>query len=153
MDSRASLVELIFAKCNLVYGRDFSGRWEGMEMAEVKADWMRELGATLDKPQAVKHALTNLPDDKAPTVLQFRRLCIGAPDIFVPALHAPRTDPGIVARALGALKRPEAQHPKAWAYRLRDRDQSTLNGTQRSMWRAALSAELAAGVTAEKLAA
>ena len=93
MDSRKSLVDLIFAKCTLVYGRDFTGRWEGMAMDEVKADWMRELGTLLDKPQAVRHALTHLPDDKPPTVLQFRKLCINRPVEFVPALPAPAATP------------------------------------------------------------
>lgn len=73
-----SLVDLIFAKCALVYGRDFAGRWEGINMAEVKEDWRRELGAVLGNPQAVKYALERLPE-KPPHVLTFRTLCLGAP--------------------------------------------------------------------------
>lgn len=89
MDSHASLVDLIFTKCSLVYGRDFLGRWEGLDLAEVKADWRHELGALLDNPQAIKHALTHLPADKAPTVLSFRQLCINAPDHYAPKLPPP----------------------------------------------------------------
>lgn len=92
-DSRDRMVSLIFSKCGLIYGREFSGRWEGINEDEVRADWKRELGAVLDKPQAVMHALTHLPDDKPPTVLQFRKLCINRPIAFVPALPAPDVTP------------------------------------------------------------
>lgn len=93
MDSRASLVELIFTKCGLVYGRDFLARWEGLDVAEVKADWQRELGPLLDNPQAIKHALEHLPIDKPPTVLQFRVLCVNRPVAAVLALPEPQATP------------------------------------------------------------
>jgi len=79
MDSRNSLVDLIFTKCSLVYGRDFLSRWEGLDIAEVKADWVRELGGLMASPAAIRHGLERLPVDRPPTVLQFRALCIGAP--------------------------------------------------------------------------
>ena len=79
MDSRESLVDLIFGKCALVYGRDFSGKWEGMNLAEVKADWIRELGGFLSRPTAVRYALEHLPPDRPPNVLQFRALCNAGP--------------------------------------------------------------------------
>lgn len=78
MDSRESLVDLIFAKCALIYGRDFAGKWEGMNLVEVKADWARELGVWLYRPKAVLHALERLPADRPPNVLQFRALCYSA---------------------------------------------------------------------------
>lgn len=62
-----------------MYGRDFTSRWEGLDLAEVKADWMRELGGLLDTPNAIRHGLERLPTDKPPNVLQFRAICIGAP--------------------------------------------------------------------------
>lgn len=86
MDSRASLVELVFSKCSLVYGRDFLGRWEGLKLGEVKADWIRELGPLLDSPQAIKHGLEHLPADRPPNVLQFRQLCLSMPRAQLPAL-------------------------------------------------------------------
>lgn len=78
MDSRESLVDLIFGKCALVYGRDFAGKWEGMSLAEVKADWQRELTGCL-RIEAVRYALERLPVDRPPNVLQFRALCLAAP--------------------------------------------------------------------------
>lgn len=76
---QSNLVDLIFAKCNLIYGRDFSGRWEGLDLDEVKADWARELGGLLNSPAAIRHGLERLNPDKPPNVLQFKALCIGAP--------------------------------------------------------------------------
>ena len=104
MDSHASLVDLIFTKCSLVYGREFFGRWEGLDMADVKADWQHELGALLDSPQAIKHALTHLPSEKAPTVLTFRQLCINAPDHYAPKLPPPSATPERCAQVSNALR-------------------------------------------------
>lgn len=81
----ASLVEMIFAKCALVYGRDFLSRWEGLPLAEVKADWERELGGWLNRPHAVRHALENLPE-RPPHVLTFRAMCERAPEMVAPQL-------------------------------------------------------------------
>lgn len=104
MDSRASLVDLIFGKCALVYGRDFAGRWEGMNLADVKADWIRELGSTLDRPQAIKHGLNHLPHDRPPTVLQFRDACLRYEEPRLPALKEPPADPGRVRASLAQTK-------------------------------------------------
>ena len=142
MDSHESLVELIFSKCALVYGREFIGRWEGQDLREVRADWRRELGRVLDNPQAVKHALENLPPDRPPTVLQFRALCINRPDYAPAQLPAPKADPAVVARVLTAFKPAEDTDPRAWAWRLRGREESgdRLSKAQRDMWREALRA-------------
>ena len=107
MTSRESLVDLIFTKCSLVYGREFLSRWEGLNMDEVKEDWQRELGGLLNSPAAVLHGLERLPAEKPPTVLQFRALCIGAPGdrhAPVPALPAPPADPASKERIKSLLE-------------------------------------------------
>ena len=111
MDSRESLVDLIFGKCALVYGRDFSGKWEGMNLAEVKADWIRELGGFLNRPTAIRYALEHLPQDRPPNVLQFRSLCNFGPQELVPepALIEQTAEQKLAAaevkrKALAALK-------------------------------------------------
>ena len=88
MNQHSSLVEAIFTKCGLVYGRDFLGRWEGLNLAEVKADWERELGPLLDHPATILYGLEHLPE-KPPTVLQFRSLCAQRPDTGQLALPRP----------------------------------------------------------------
>lgn len=105
MDSQQSLVDLIFTKCGLVYGRDFLSRWEGMDIGEVKADWRRELGSFLNDPQAIKYGLENLPADKPPTVLQFRAVCNRRPDPPVAMLPAPKPTPEEKERVRVLLKK------------------------------------------------
>ena len=74
MSTHESLVEMIFTKCALVYGRDFLGRWEGLDLEEVKADWRRELSHLLARPASILYGLNHLPE-RPPNVLQFRALC------------------------------------------------------------------------------
>ena len=98
MDSPESLVDLIFIKCSLVYGRDFMSRWEGLDISEVKADWERELGRL--SAHSVRYGLENLPRDKPPNVLQFREICRHAPErrLDLVALQAPETPEDAEAR-------------------------------------------------------
>lgn len=142
-----SLIELIFAKCSLVWGREFLGRWEGLDIGEVKADWARELGRLLDHPSKIRHALENLPP-KPPTVMQFRDACIAAPSPNeVPELEDDRkADPQRIAAELGKMRVALAgkPDPKAWARRLRIEELGghRLTEAQRALWRAALSNSL-----------
>lgn len=91
------LVEMIFTKCSLRYGRDFAGRWEGLDLVDVKADWAHEL--TGIKPETVRHGLQNLPD-KPPTVKDFINACKGAPEVPMLKLDLPRANPDVVKAAL-----------------------------------------------------
>ena len=84
----SSWVDKIFQKLTLTYGRDFLGRWEGIPLEEVKADWAHELDGYEKAPHAIHHALTNLPI-RAPTVLEFRALCQKAPTQSLPRLDKP----------------------------------------------------------------
>ncbi len=84
-------VDMIFTKLSLVYGRDFLSRWEGIDLDAVKADWAHELGGLLNKPQAIKHALTHLPA-KPPNVVEFSKLCLSMPEDTTKALPLPKID-------------------------------------------------------------
>lgn len=154
MVTHESLIDLVFAKCSLVYGRDFLSRWEGLDLDEVKADWCRELGNLMNAPAAIRHGLERLPADKPPTVLQFRALCIGAPgdQHSRPALlDGPSASPAVVAAVKRIGLGPKSDvDPKAWAWALRKREMecARLSSAQRSMWREALQTELAARVAA-----
>jgi hypothetical protein len=72
-------VDKIFSKLTLIYGRDFIGRWEGLEIADVKADWSHELDGFEKFPDGIAYALKNMPPGKPPTVLEFRALALRAP--------------------------------------------------------------------------
>lgn len=75
-------IDVIFTKLSMTYGRDFLGRWEGLDLEDVKSDWAHELRCFDGKPEAIKYVLQNLPV-KAPTVVEFKM--IGArrpPDVF-----------------------------------------------------------------------
>lgn len=82
-------VDQIFLKLALVYGRDFIGRWEGLEIADVKADWSHELAGLENWREAIAHALATLPPGKPPTVLEFRELARKAPQRAREALPGP----------------------------------------------------------------
>jgi hypothetical protein len=99
--SLQSLVEAIFTKCILRYGRDFTGRWEGLDLADVKADWAHELEGV--KPETVRHGLKNLPD-KPPTVKDFINACKGAPEIPQLKLDAPNANPELVRECLAKAR-------------------------------------------------
>lgn len=93
----SELIELIFRKCGLRYGRDFAGRWEGFDINDVMDDWAHELkGIT---PESVAYALHNLPD-KPPTVGDFKKIALNAPSKALERLDPPKANPEIVKAAL-----------------------------------------------------
>ena len=116
-------VDKIFSKMALVYGRDFINRWEGLELSDVKTDWGHELAGFENWPEAIAHALSNLPPDRAPTVLQFRELARKAPKPDRPALPEPAANPERMAAELRKLapilKKADGPYDhKAWARRI-----------------------------------
>lgn len=115
-----SWVDKIFTKLTLAYGRQFLGRWEGLDMDAVKFDWAEELSRFQQNPQAIAYALENLPLDAPPTALQFRAICIRRPDANL-SLPSPKADPERVAEEIAKLApmraRVDVDH-KAWAKRI-----------------------------------
>jgi hypothetical protein len=96
----SSWVDRIFDKLTLTYGHLFLGRWSGLDMQQVKADWAHELEPLRNSPHAIRYALENLPTEP-PTVLQFRALCGKAPQPR--ALPAPQVDAEFVGEVLQRL--------------------------------------------------
>lgn len=68
-------VDRIFDKLTVVYGHQFLSRWDGMELADVKADWAHELRGFAQNLGALKYGLEHLPVSKPPSVLEFRAIC------------------------------------------------------------------------------
>lgn len=100
MSLPAAWVDRIFERLTLVYGHQFLGRWSGLDLDAVKADWGRELSAYQQSPQALAYALDNLPAGEPPNVLQFRALCARRP-VDAPKLSAP--DPAGIKRIASAI--------------------------------------------------
>ena len=121
-------VDKIFSKLTLVYGRDFIGRWEGLELADVKTDWAHELSGFDNFPDGIAFALANLPAGRPPTVLEFRAMALKAPRPAHKQLDAPKASPDKVAqelrKAVAAVRKPAANSidHKAWAKSIVARD-------------------------------
>ena len=123
MSLQTELVDMIFTKMTLVYGREFLGRWEGLNLADVKTDWAHELGGFESHPEAISHALRNLTPGKPPTVLEFRDIARKAPLPEFKVLPAPTvTDERLAAvfQKIAAIKKKPKDSPgaKDWAHRI-----------------------------------
>lgn len=119
MSLPSAWTDKIFAKLSLAYGRDFIGRWEGIDLGDVKTDWSHELSGFDAHPEAIAYALANLPQ-KPPTVIEFRAIARRAPLPDAPRLEAPKADPAKVAAEIAKqadLKSAFApkHNPKEWA--------------------------------------
>ena len=120
MSLPAAWVDKIFTKLALVYGRDFTSRWEGLNLSDVKTDWGHELDGYDKHPKAIAYALQNLPA-RPPTVLEFRAMARAAPSETVLALDAPRANAERVAAELekmAPLRLPTGTDSREWARRL-----------------------------------
>lgn len=141
-------VDSLFSKLTVTYGAEFLRKYEGVQISDVKADWAEELSGYQQNPDAIKHALENLPLEKPPSVLQFRELCRKAPLPKFKALPAPDIDPAM-AQAVKAAVKPigKATDPLEWAKNLRDREAvspKSMSMFQRHAWREALKLKVTA---------
>lgn len=75
----AHWVDQLFRKLSIRYGRQFMARWDGIDEADVKADWAEVLGGFVRRPDCIAYAMEHLPVDKPPTAAQFRELCRSMP--------------------------------------------------------------------------
>lgn len=112
-------VEKIFRKLTLVYGRDFTARWEGQETIHVIEDWAEELAGFVNWPEAIAWALKSLPEGRPPTVIEFRALCFKAPKPERLALPEPAADPAFAKQVLAKVDRsaPQADRYTDWIRR------------------------------------
>jgi len=111
-------VDRIFAKLSIRYGREFTGKWEGIDPDDVKADWANALSGFVPQPDAVIYALTHLPE-RAPNVQEFSALCRRAPNKNEPKkIDGPAPDMKRVQETVNAVnRRSEERDPIDWAKR------------------------------------
>jgi len=82
-------VDRLFARLQATYGRDFTSKYEGIEIGLVKSSWAHELAGFAGQLGSIAWALENLPD-RAPNVIEFRAICRRAPAADVPRIeHSP----------------------------------------------------------------
>lgn len=139
----------MFAKLTVRYGAAFMRQYADLDPSLVKADWAELLGGFHCRPDAIRYGLENLPPDRPPNAMQFRAMCNLRPDKALPALPAPESKPApeVMARVAAIRVTQGANDPKAWAWRLKEREAQGpgLTLAQRQMWREALREELATG--------
>ena len=141
MSLPSSWTDRIFAKLTVTYGQRFLGLYAGVDLQAVKDDWGHELRGYAQSADAIKHALSILPAEKPPNVLEFRQLCRSAPQYVQPQLPGPRTPPPPnMVKAVSAAIAEKVGDMKQWA-----RDLKALEGrggkltqAQKAMWREAL---------------
>lgn len=108
------VLDRLFDRLTATYGRDFMGRWEGLDANAVRASWAHELGGFERHLHVIAWALENLPE-RAPNVIEFRALCRRAPAAAVPRIEHQPADPQRVADELAKLRAVQSEPARAWA--------------------------------------
>jgi hypothetical protein len=116
----ASWVDRIFEKLTLTYGQRFTGMWQGVDMADVKADWALELAGFDEKPHCIRFALQNLPEQYPTNALEFRAIARRAPAPQFDALPPPPANPGRMRAILAAVNRASASDSRSAAQKFVD---------------------------------
>lgn len=76
--------DYIFGRMSAIYGNDFARKWDGIDANLIRSEWTQTLGKFLTYKPSMDYALENLPVDRPPSSLQFRKICQGGPGIPVP---------------------------------------------------------------------
>lgn len=98
-------VDRLFDRLATNYGREWSSKWDGMEVGKVKAAWADELSPWSNREHglpAIAWALENLPP-RAPGLPAFKELLRQAPRAASEPEALPRRDPAGSARVAAEL--------------------------------------------------
>ena len=127
MPVNSNTIDWIFGRMCVRYGAAWAAKWGGADLDAVRDDWREELARC--SRESILYAMGYLPLDFPPTVAQFHAICLRAPSPE-PALQlpAPPADPVRVEREIAKMRARQAASPKAWAYRLRDREAEQRKG-------------------------
>jgi hypothetical protein len=78
-DQSPAWVERLFSRLQVRYADAWLRKWEGINLAAVKADWCEQLGPLFQRnPKAISYALDHLPP-YPPNSDGFLRICLLAP--------------------------------------------------------------------------
>lgn len=143
------VVDEVFARCTMRYGREFLARWAGLKLHVVKADWCRVLEGLEreDRRHALDYALDNLPPEP-PRADQFKALANRAPDPRdTLKLNAPPPNPKAVAAAMAEASKVIAKPVGDLLSKHREHMAREIAGeripmAQRDFWRVALRSEI-----------
>ena len=125
-----TVIDRLFTALFNIYGSQWLHQWKDNDLNEVKVLWADQLGFFADNLDSIAWALDHLPD-RAPNLVQFKRLCIEAPlanevvainwSIGVPI-------PPEIAKEMKKVIAPRPVDPKAWAKKIM---KDVENGTPR----------------------
>jgi len=117
-----TVIDRLFERLQLTYGRDFLSASEGTDINAMKSFWAHELAGFAENLHAIGKALESLPE-RVPNLIVFRNICLRYLPEPALGLPAPKADPAIIAAAMAALKPAEGGHgSKDWARALKKRD-------------------------------
>ena len=140
------IIDAIFGRMAVRYGTAWLRKWEGVDMAAVKADWKHELKGFSSNLEPLRYALKHLPV-KCPTVAEFRSVANSCPPPEFKQLPAPHAKPELAKQVVGAVKQKlgglPVKDPKDWARKLKARHErgEKLGGHQIAAYRQALGLE------------
>lgn len=149
-----NVTDRLFDRLAATYGREWFGKWEGVDTSSVKSLWSHELASFTDRLDAIAWALENLPA-KCPNAIEFKNLCRQAPIAQELALEVAKADPAVVNKELAKMAGQAFKAPtdsrgnvdhKRWAKRLKERHEKgeKLNLFQINAYREALDIKVAA---------
>ena len=73
------VIEIIFKKMKLTYGKAFIDQYRDVQTQEIMQNWAKELSGF--RPHEIAYGLARLPE-KLPDVIQFRDVCRMAPPVW-----------------------------------------------------------------------
>lgn len=105
-DKSLELIEFLFAKLAVRYGRVFMHQYQDADLDFVKADWAEVLDGV--SQSSIAYAFGYLPFEKPPTAMQFREICRKAPPKESELLPPPvvPADSAKVREIVGRLAKP-----------------------------------------------
>lgn len=145
-----AVISKLFLRLRVNYGASFDRQMTappGVSISPedyaliVRKQWAEELAGYASNLDAIAYALQHLPDFM-PSLPEFKAICRRAPMPTFKALPLPagtKPTPQML-ETVANIGRPSDHDPKAWAWRLaeRERNSAPLTQAQRHMWREAL---------------